>query len=81
MSGKKHISSGGFEMAESSSPTERRHVRDKATIDHLVKDTFVPKPPGAEPTIHGPTTDTGLPIEDQVRKEWDTNTDGGLPIP
>jgi hypothetical protein len=28
-----------------------------------------------------PTTETGLPVEDQVRKEWDQKKDGGLPTP
>jgi hypothetical protein len=27
---------------------------------------------------HSPTTSTGLPVEDQVRKEWDSRK-GGLP--
>lgn len=28
-----------------------------------------------------PTTSGGLPIEDQLRKEWDPNKNGGLPEP
>jgi hypothetical protein len=55
----------------------RRHVREKATIDspktsrsrsRLVRDS-------AE---RNPTTATGLPVEDQVRKEWDSRK-AGLP--
>ena len=35
--------------------------------------------PGA--AVQSPTTETGLPVEEQVRKEWDSNKDGGLPTP
>jgi hypothetical protein len=30
-------------------------------------------------TVQSPVTETGLPIEEQVRKEWDPKKDGGLP--
>ena len=30
-------------------------------------------------TVRSPTTDAGLPVEDQIRKEWDPKKDGGLP--
>jgi hypothetical protein len=33
-----------------------------------------------EPAIRNPITDTGLPVEEQIRKEWEPNKDGGLPI-
>ena len=49
---------------------ERRHVREKATIDHLVRDVYEPKTPDEKHTKRRPTTSTGLPVEDQVRKEW-----------
>ena len=29
--------------------------------------------------MQSPTTDSGLPVEDQVRKEWDPKKEGGLP--
>ena len=32
-------------------------------------------------TVQSPTTETGLPVEEQVRKEWDPKKDGGLPTP
>jgi hypothetical protein len=35
--------------------------------------------PGA--TVQKPTTETGLSVEKQVRKEWDPKKDGGLPVP
>jgi hypothetical protein len=62
--------------------TRRRHVREKSVIDHLARKLFEPKPEtapengGASP---GPVTDTGLSVEEQVRKEWDPGK-GGLPI-
>jgi hypothetical protein len=31
------------------------------------------------PEIHSPVTDTGLPVEDQIDKEWNPDKDGGLP--
>ena len=57
---------------------QRRHVREKATIDHLVRDVYEPKTPDEKQTERRPTTSTGLPVEDQVRKEWDPRK-GGLP--
>jgi hypothetical protein len=58
-------------MAEAPSRTQRRHVREKATIDHLVQEVYEPKTPDEKHTERSPTTSTGLPVEDQVRKEWD----------
>jgi hypothetical protein len=65
-------------MAKARDRTDRRHVREKATIDHLVQDVFGPKTSDEEHTGRSPTTPTGLPVEDQVRKEWDPRK-GGLP--
>jgi hypothetical protein len=31
--------------------------------------------------VKSPVTETGLPVEEQVRKEWDPNKEGGLPTP
>ncbi len=60
--------------------TRRRHVRDKSVIDHLARELFEPKPEPASEKPAGPsgTTETGLPVEEQVRKEWDPKK-GGLP--
>ena len=33
------------------------------------------------PSVKSPTTKTGLPVEEQVHKEWDPNKNGGLPTP
>jgi len=65
-------------MATAPERTQKRHVRDKAVIDHLVQDVFKPAPRDEKHPEHSPTTSTGLPIEDQVRKEWDPRK-GGLP--
>jgi hypothetical protein len=29
--------------------------------------------------VRSPTTETGLPVEEQIRKEWDPKRQGGLP--
>jgi hypothetical protein len=65
-------------MAKARGRTERRHVREKATIDDLVQDVYEPKAPDQEHTVHSPKTSAGLPVEDQVRKEWNPRK-GGLP--
>ncbi|MBV8935748.1 MAG: hypothetical protein JO320_07700 [Alphaproteobacteria bacterium] len=59
-------------------PTRRRHHREKATIDHLIDRVYTPKP--AAEDLKDSTTDDGLSIEHQVRKEWDPKKGGGLPI-
>jgi hypothetical protein len=55
---------------------QKRHNREKATIDHLVDKVYEGKP--AEGHVQSPTTESGLPVEDQFRKEWDPKK-GGLP--
>jgi hypothetical protein len=47
--------------------TKRRHVREKATIDHLVRTVF---DRSGTRTVHAPVTLTGLSVEEQVRKVW-----------
>jgi hypothetical protein len=55
---------------------QKRHKREKATIQHLVDKVHEDKP--AEGRLQNPTTDSGLPVEEQLRKEWDPKK-GGLP--
>jgi hypothetical protein len=62
---------------QNENPAQRRHRREKATIDHLVGEVHEKKPP--EGHVQSPMTNSGLPVEEQVRKEWDP-TKGGLPI-
>lgn len=61
--------------------TRRRHVREKSVIDHVARELFKPPPESAAEKSDNPkpTTDTGLPVEEQVCKEWDPSQ-GGLPI-
>ncbi len=61
-------------MSKSSEVAQRRHVREKGVIDHLADKVFEPTH-----TIHEAKTAEGLPVEDQVRKEWNPR-EGGLPI-
>jgi hypothetical protein len=57
--------------------TRRRHVREKAVIGHLAKRMF--DPAAAEgPAVRDAQTETGLSVEKQVRKEWNSRK-GGLP--
>jgi hypothetical protein len=65
-----------MDKSSTDKPTQRRHRREKATIDHLVDEVYTEKPP--EGHIQSPMTDSGLPVEGQVRKEWDPKK-GGLP--
>jgi hypothetical protein len=66
-------------MPNSSDRANRRHVREKATIDHLAEKVFEHGSPADEaPTVHSSATSTGLPVEGQVRKEWNSRK-GGLP--
>ena len=46
-----------------------RHIADEAP----------PEPVPEQPGVQSPVTDTGLPVEEQIEKEWDPNKDGGLP--
>lgn len=66
-------------MPNSPDRMKRRHVREKAVIDHLADKVFEPAASIDVPPNHSPTTSTGLPVEEQVRKEWNPRK-GGLPI-
>ena len=59
-------------------PDRRRHRREQATIEHLVDRVYDPQSRGrpSRPS----TTESGTPVEEQVRKEWDPKKGGGLPI-
>jgi hypothetical protein len=67
-----------FGTAMAPERTQKRHVREKATIDHLAQNVYKPKPPVEKHAPLSPTTTNGLPVEDQVRKEWNPRK-GGLP--
>ena len=44
------------------------HVMEEATIDHLVR-SLAPEEPHAD-MRHDAVTETGLSVEDQIRKAW-----------
>jgi len=48
---------------------------------HYIADEPVGEADSPDATIQSPITDTGLAVEEQVRKEWDPKKKGGLPIP
>jgi hypothetical protein len=57
-------------------PTTKPDDRPRA---HRVADEPVGEAGAADATVKPPRTETGLPVEEQVRKEWDPKKDGGLP--
>ena len=54
--------------------------QDRHAPDH-VADEPVADADALGATVRSPTTKTGLPVEEQVQKEWDPKKDGGLPTP
>jgi hypothetical protein len=64
--------------ASPDNPDRRRHRREKATIDHLVDRVFGPE--NRDKHQQPATTDSGAPVEEQIRKEWDPKKGGGLPV-
>ena len=60
-------------------PEVRRHVRDKATIDHLTSGPSKPDmSPRGEKDHHHFTEDNGRKLEKALGEEWTPNK-GGLP--
>ena len=45
---------------------------------HYVADEPVGEADSPDATVQSPITDTGLTVEEQVRKEWDPKKKGGL---
>ena len=52
--------------------------RDMEPGRHYVADEPVGEVDSPDATVQSPTTDTGLTVEEQIRKEWDPKTKGGL---
>lgn len=46
---------------------------------HHIADEPVDEADALDAGVKSPTTETGLPVERQIRKEWDPKKDGGLP--
>jgi hypothetical protein len=55
-----------------------RHPGEGSMIEEVAQDVLRGAPPEGAQIVHSPTTETGLPVEEQVRKEWDSRN-GGLP--
>ena len=55
----------------------RRHLQEKATIDHVA--SLCDHKGGNVGMAHSAMTQTGLTVEDQVRKKWGPHM-GGLAI-
>lgn len=68
-------------MTEEKRPTrpERSSPSEPQPRPHHVADAPVEEAGSAEATVQSPTTETGLPVEEQIRKEWDPKKQGGLP--
>ena len=62
-------------------PDRRRARRQPAPKPHSVVDEPVADADALGTTVQSPTTETGLAVDEQVRKEWDPKKDGGLPMP
>jgi hypothetical protein len=72
--------SGGSAMTKatlSRRRTRRRHVREKATIDHLVRAVY--SKTVERGTMHSAVTASGLSVEEQIRKQWHPGL-GGLAL-
>lgn len=44
-----------------------------------VADEPIAETDSPDATVRSPITETGLPVEEQIRKEWDPKRQGGLP--
>ena len=61
-----------------SKPEPELDPGDKPIIDHVAEEAIDGRESAEEGVVHSPVTETGLPVEEQVRKEWDPKQ-GGLP--
>jgi len=51
---------------------------ERAPGPHHIADEPVGEAGALNATVRSPTTKSGLPVEEQIRKEWDPKTKGGL---
>lgn len=77
------ITHRNMQMADETGRTRGRRGtrRQPAPKPHSVVDKPVADADALGATVQSPTTETGLTVEEQVRKEWDPKKDGGLPTP
>jgi len=68
-------------MPEEKRPTrpERSSPSEPQPRPHHVADEPIGEVKSENPGVQSPTTETGLPVEEQIRKEWDPKKQGGLP--
>jgi hypothetical protein len=62
-------------MATDAERTQRRHVRDKATIDHLAHDVYQLQAANQQPTVRSPRTPPACPSRSRsarngIRQRW-----------
>ena len=60
-------------------PAQQAAEPNVQIVEHVARNVPQPKTPDNKQPERSPTTSTGLPVEDQVRKEWDPRRGGGLP--
>jgi hypothetical protein len=66
-------------MMRAQNRPKRRRSAPPERDPHFVADEPVGEADAPDATVQSPTTDTGLSVEEQVRKEWDPKKQGGLP--
>jgi hypothetical protein len=60
-------------------PDRKRPKEPETARPHHVADEPVGEAESSDAGVQSPVTETGLPVEEQIRKEWDPKKDGGLP--
>jgi hypothetical protein len=66
-------------MAERKRQKRRGVQSGRMPGPHHVADEPVGEADALNATVQSPTTESGLSVEEQIRKEWDPKTKGGLP--
>ena len=64
---------------ESGPKRPSRARRSAAPSPHPAVDQPIIEKDSPEASVRSPTTETGLSVENQIRKEWDPKKQGGLP--
>lgn len=66
-------------MSSAAERAVRRHMREKATIDKLATGVRKRSEAATGAATQSATTPDGTAVEEQVRKTWDPDKQGGLP--
>ena len=59
--------------------SDRAHKSERAAGTHHAADEPIIEADSPEAGVRRPKTETGLYVEEQIRKEWDPKRKGGLP--